>query len=1268
MSRAELGPASTRVLSDRIEALERTVSTTNALLKEERNRARTLEGDVDKLAERIEGIPAATDLRQIRQELGEMLQQQKGWQEQVVQAVDVSQLELQDQMRQSLASADKATARQLQKSREGSEALFASLQDKIAEADSSIRAACDKSIAQGLGSAAELLREQRDHADAINNIMDMLESTATRDDFARAAEQSAADTEAKLGALEGQLMALLEEQAEEHDQLYSTVSSSKAELESALDERLKALESEVGDVKQTARDNQDDAAAKLVLEFKGLERGCERRIVDIERHVSQTLQSVEVWGERVSAQSILSDQVSASVQALEAKMESGTELLQKETDHQVRQCRDMIDGRLVSVETKLTHTQKALQDAQAQAQSESADATARAFDKLDSKLQAMRRQLDTAMTRADGVLHLAETIEGRVDREFAEGAEKFDRRLAEATAKMDQVTATTAEQSVGQQRALDDLKDGLARAQSKAEEANTAAEGKLDDVRRTVLREMDEKARDLASSSAAELSRLSSEFGLGKQETANAVAKLQDVVTTQAREINDKLAATREGLTDHARKMEQSLAEKNTAQDNLIADNHAQLSKLHEALAQRVADRSGVVDARLAEQHGIINANHSAAAVLVSRAETKLLDRSEALERQLESTRGALTTSIQGLEAKNAEVRQSANDLVNDRCSSLANRLQEAVAQMGDRTAAIDRRFTQWGSEFSEQNRHSLEQSEARVDGATTRLDAAEATLAKVASLATETQTTAQATASSVTKLFADVDKRLREAHQDALGATDRARSQADARLSVLSDAVGALETSHRSLAQSADAHGKEVEQQRAQFAQEVASLAARHKADRESALSGIQQVTADVNAVKLSDEKRVRAAEEHFNASVSTLQQQLQDDTSRTGQQLGDLKRLLTDEIAGVMRLSKAADAEHDRRIKSVLDDIAQQNLEQDARCQELEGAMLDRDKAAGASMTELRATVNERIAESKTAMTEMEAAVVRRAAQVDDEMREKQAEEAREVAHSIKAIDRKIDRVQTNATDRADELERTMGSSHRDLVESASRSHAALATRASELEERLLVGQEKATEELRRVEDGSSEARDRIEQKFSARTTALLERLNTTTEVATAAKDRAEKAHELLAEAREALGNRIDQAAADAAAATAAVGAASEDRDQQLKASVQQLEAEMGVRITTAVETLEKSIESCDEKLASQAKTLEVVGEQAATAESTATRLELLKMDVEEASSSIKALDEQAAESEKRIDEKVDAVETELADLGVELSLVGSMVDSVK
>lgn len=53
---------------------------------------------------------------------------------------------------------------------------------------------------------------------------------------------------------------------------------------------------------------------------------------------------------------------------------------------------------------------------------------------------------------------------------------------------------------------------------------------------------------------------------------------------------------------------------------------------------------------------------------------------------------------------------------------------------------------------------------------------------------------------------------------------------------------------------------------------------------------------------------------------------------------------------------------------------------------------------------------------------------------------------------------------------------------------------------------------------------------------------------------------------------------------------------------------------------------------------------------------------------MDVEEASSSIKALDEQAAESEKRIDEKVDAVETELSDLGVELSLVGSMVDSVK
>ena len=40
--------------------------------------------------------------------------------------------------------------------------------------------------------------------------------------------------------------------------------------------------------------------------------------------------------------------------------------------------------------------QKALQDAQAQAQSESADATARAFDKLDSKLQAMRRAGEAA--------------------------------------------------------------------------------------------------------------------------------------------------------------------------------------------------------------------------------------------------------------------------------------------------------------------------------------------------------------------------------------------------------------------------------------------------------------------------------------------------------------------------------------------------------------------------------------------------------------------------------------------------------------------------------------------------------------------------------------------------------------------------------------------------------------------------------------------------------------------------------------------------------
>ena len=175
---------------------------------------------------------------------------------------------------------------------------------------------------------------QRDHADAINNLMDLLESTATRADLAALADDAARETEGQLQAASDGLTAAIQKQAADFDELYAQVADSThaAEAAAAVDEQLREMRVELSTVRQSASQLAQDGAAKLSVDFRGLERTCERRIGDVERRCSQALQSAEVWGERVQTQSIVADQVAASVQALEAKMESATELLHKETD------------------------------------------------------------------------------------------------------------------------------------------------------------------------------------------------------------------------------------------------------------------------------------------------------------------------------------------------------------------------------------------------------------------------------------------------------------------------------------------------------------------------------------------------------------------------------------------------------------------------------------------------------------------------------------------------------------------------------------------------------------------------------------------------------------------------------------------------------------------------------------------------------------------------------------------------------------------------
>lgn len=266
--------------------------------------------------------------------------------------------------------------------------------------------------------------------------------------------------------------------------------------------------------------------------------------------------------------------------------------------------------------------------------------------------------------------------EVRVDKELGDSSASFESRLAVATAKLDQAVSDTAERSMAHTSEIVALRDQLVRDRAKADDARSTIEDRMEELKSQTGSQMEDKLVELKSRYSAELAKLQSEVGLETRELANSLKTLEAAVETHSRESRDALQGISAKVSEQARKDSTASQEKNESQDAVISDLHTSIGKLGEALGSRMHDRAGVVDARLSEISSIVNANHTSASALCDRTEAKLMDRTQTFERALESTRVALTASVQTLEGKSADTRQQISDAVNDRIHGLTTKVQ----------------------------------------------------------------------------------------------------------------------------------------------------------------------------------------------------------------------------------------------------------------------------------------------------------------------------------------------------------------------------------------------------------------------------------------------------------------------------------------------------------------------------------------------------------------------------------------------------------------
>eukprot|EP01046_Picozoa_sp_COSAG06_P039102 COSAG06_NODE_4582_length_4127_cov_4.211271_3_plen_618_part_00 len=589
--------------------------------------------------------------------------------------------------------------------------------------------------------------------------------------------------------------------------------------------------------------------------------------------------------------------------------------------------------------------------------------------------------------------------------------------------------------------------------------------------------------------------------------------------------------------------------------------------------------------------------------------------------------------------------------------------------RFNERCAGLERTFGQWRQEFAEENRHALtaavDQSRQCVD----RLTTCESTVSKLVSDCAETMKSVGNMGTQVAKQFADSETQQRSAISKQSAETQQARAALESKLAVVSDTLKAVETSQRSMALSADTTAKHLADGQNQMQQLQQHLEERIREEHEGGQQSLQSLTSQLNALELKQDKKHHASTEHWQAAATQLDQQIIDATASMSGKMTELKASLKATADAVAAQSREADIRHDKQIKDVERALAQNGLEDQRRCQILEQSTMDKDKRVSEKLHELQVRLNDRMAENKQAMQEMQRATTTRIEIQEQGLQETIDRLQTEVASGTKAMALELERAQSAFGERHDDLQRELVHSMATVADDASRGTARVSQKLVELEDHLQSTTERLGDRVAEADRSAAADRVAIDRKHSTRSTALLERLQATHEIATSARDNAADGHERTSKLEQSCTERFSELRAHSDAATSALRADTDASFASTQAVIDTVAVQLTEKLSGQVEQLEAAVDQDLKPLmktvGEMGETLVTVGEQAATADGTRTKLDLLQMDVTEVSDAAKALGEQANSDYDKLTALVDATSEEVQDLAVELSLCAAAID---
>lgn len=954
---------------------------------------------------------------------------------------------------------------------------FTELEHTMDTGHASLQTQLDSSPLQSLIQTVQV--EQQDHAEAIGNLMDLLERTATQDSVAQAADALAADVDTVSEQVEGSLNRVDEAMGELEERL-KALEAGFGQIEADTAATIDARMAEIGDELTAGMDvslqqSADEMAAvqsklekevsEVTVSMTSMEHGLQDHVHDlgsrlkaVEDSTSETVDTVNSHGTRVM-------KMSAALEALDAKVESTSQVLDQKVELTAEEMDRQLAATKVSLETSLAKHSRETTDRIDAGDKAGLNALAEVRQGLSTQVDTHKQRMAEfetgAATQAEKDIKI---LSEKLNVEVKEMRSSLNEKTSTTAAKVDQKLESTLKQvadlagnSKGAIMAIDEKIGAL---RTDMDERHGEGVSQLAQLRKEREEAQEKDVTSLKQMVDMKTAHIVTEQKRETQERSTAMKDIKAKVTQDIATLSTRVDEQHSTYSEMTSTQERKFTDKAAALDAMVADHHTHFSSLCGAIEQRFVDKNAAIMARAEDLGNTVNMHHHSLNSLCTSMETKTAERMQHVDRQLEATRSSFADSCAKLDTKIADQKQKLTDTVNDRVKKLSDDIQGTRTHLSERQAQDLDHFQQRVTEFEEKMRHKQLANESRVDGIIAELQTTDKKCGRLDASLTQVGNAIKDNRDTFTKMSAALEKKLEERLTTTEGSSREMRNTVTAHYTTFNSMCGDTEAKLKSVASEVTQLQMLGKDQNQRLTETMQTMDTRVKDDIRILTDSTTSVDSKLTDTKADFEAKLKGQYSHFSDLHTNMDTKMMEKTAALEARMKDADESTRDTMTAVELQSKQKDTEHDKRFSDITNLVLEKAQEATELCHKVEKQAVDYD-AKGIDRV---AKVEDRLREAKRELLEKHNAADKKIAETKRQQDDAAAESTDTLTRETVRLDKKASKLEQIVDDRMVSIQKS-ATEDRELARSTStKLEKKLSERVGEIDTRLASTERKS------------------------------------------------------------------------------------------------------------------------------------------------------------------------------------------------------------